>query len=854
MKNIFKLFVISILLIFITNSSNAQNATTKVEGYITDAVKGDTISFANIQLKGTTIGTTSDERGYFRLVFKNQTVSELLVSFVGYQSITQKITLDQSQFLTIKMSEPSVAMSEVVVKSGRYRNKNNPAVALIDQIIAHKKYNKLENHDYYEYKKYEKLELDLTNISDKVMDKKVFKNVDFFFADKDTTKVKGKTTIPAFFLERATDVYYRKSTNTTKQYINGTKQSNLDGVFDEENVETYLNHLYVNINIYDNEVLLFKKPFLSPLAPTAPQFYRYYIIDTTQVEGTKCINLGFFPRSKADLTFVGNLYVVADSTYAIRKVTVSVPKEININFLNDLKIEQTFSPSEKGSWLLTRDEISIDFGVGDKEKGSGLYGKKISDFTNFIFNKPQKDDIYSGFQNITKCDKAMNQSDEFWNNARTVELNKTEKNIYDKTEKLVNTKDYQNFIGLKYFMTTGYLKFKNIEIGPFTTLVSHNNLEGTRVRLGGRTLYELNHHFRLDGYGAYGFSDKRFKYSATITIQLNDNYFNNRPQKAFNLWAYHDVEVPGRALENIQADNILLSFGRGKFDKMYYKRAFGLKFIRENERGFMFQIGVLQKKLTPAGSLIFNTLSSSNELQKVENITTNEANLKLKYAPNEEFFQGKTYRKRIVNKYPIFGFSFTTGLGSDAAAHKFNYASISADVFKRFFLAPIGHADVKVEAGRTFGRNLPFPVLNVLSSNQTLNYEEFSYNQMNYLEFITDKHVSLNIEHAFDGFFLNKIPLIKKLKLREYGVFKAVYGSLDNANSPLTNNNLYLFPTNKNGQSLTYDFGNKPYMETGIGIGNIFTIFRVDFTRRLTYLDNANVSKWRIQGKVMIDF
>ena len=837
-----------------TINGNAQNASTIIEGYILDAVKGDTISFANVQLKGAAIGTTSDDHGYFKLVFKNQIIDEIQVSFVGYQSITQKITLGQSQFLTIKMSEPSVAMAEVVVKSGRYRNKNNPAVALIDQIIAHKKYNILESHDYYEYKKYEKLELDLTNINEQVTDKKLLKNVNFFFADKDTTKVKGKSAIPAFFLERATDVYYRKSTNTTKEYINGTKHSDLGGFFDENGVEMYLNHLYVNINIYDNEVLLFKKPFLSPLAPAAPQFYRYYIIDTTQIEGTKCINLGFFPRSKGDLTFVGNLYVVADSTYAIRKVTLSVPKEINVNFLNGMKVDQTFSPSEKGTWLLTRDEISIDFGVGDKEKGSGFYGKKTSDLSNFVFNTPQKDEIYSGFQNITKRENALKQSDEFWNNARTVGLNTTEKNIYDKTEKLVNTKDYQNFIGLKYFMVMGYWKFKNIEVGPFATLVSHNDLEGTRVRLGGRTLYEFNHHFRLDGYGAYGFKDKKFKYSATATFQLNDNYFNNRPQKAFTLWAYDDVEVPGRALENIHADNILLSFGRGKFDKMYYKRAYGLNFISENESGFTYQLGVQQKRLTPAGSLVFNTINGDNQLQKVNSITTNEASVKLTYAPNEEFFQGQTYRKRIVNKYPIFGFGLTSGFGSDAAMHKFTYQTVSADVFKRFFLAPIGHTDVKLEASRTFGNNLPFPILNVLGSNQTFNYEQFSYNQMNYLEFITDKHVSLNVEHAFDGFILNKIPLLKKLKLREYGVFKAVYGGLDKSNNPLTNNNLYRFPTDTNGQSLTYNFGSKPYMEAGIGIGNIFKIFRIDFTRRLTYLDNSNVSKWRIQGEVLMDF
>ncbi len=853
-----KIIFLITLLGSIANWATAQNVAqpqTIVKGIVLDSLTNDTLSFSSIIIPKTNIGTSADEHGSFKLVF-SQPQTQIQISFVGYK--TKNLVIENSKIQTVKvlLCPANNALQDVVVRTTKYHNKGNPAVELIQQVIAHKSNNRLESHDFYQYQQYEKLSLDLENVTQKIANSKYLKSLDFFFNNVDTTTLKGKKLVPAYQKETSSDVYYRKNPQTEKNIIKGSKHTDWTGAFDDNGVTAYLKHLYINANIYDNEILLFKKPFLSPLSPLSPQIYRFYIIDTIKIEGQKCVNLAFFPRSKTDLAFEGNLYITVDSTYAIRKVDMHLANDININFVNGLQITQNFEKLPNAGWTLIRDEISLNFGGGtDTTNSFGVYGKKITLKNQFLFDKTAEPSIYQNKQIVTKLNDADKKTDVFWTEARQQPLQNRESNTYAKIDSLTKNPLYKQYVGLKYFWFTGYWNTnRGVEFGPNGAVYSYNALEGGRIRLGGRTTYDLSHHFRAEGYGAYGLCDKKWKYSAALTYQLNDNFFNNRPQNAFKIWALNDVEIPGQTLENVSSDNILSSFSKGKFNKMYYKRAFGLSYINESNTGITYQLGLQQKRLTPAGSLAFQITNLDNPYQKVQSLTTNEAFFNYRFAPNEEFFQGQTYRKRIVNKFPVYSFHATYGQGNDNVGSSFRYCNLSADVFKRFFLAPIGHTDVKLEAGRVLGKNLPFPILHVFQANQTLNYEQFAFNQMNYLEFISDKYAFLNVEHAFDGFILNKIPLIKKLKWREYAMFKAAYGGLEDANNPLTNNSLYRFPTNDVGQSLTYPMSKQPYMELGFGVGNIFKVFRVDVTRRLNYLDNANTSKWRVQGEIIFDF
>ncbi len=852
------MFILSLVFVGQMTAQTTQPLTV-VEGFVVDSLRGDTIPFANIGIVGTSEGVSADENGYFKVSFL-EAKNGLQISAVGFKTCFITIKMGMSQRVKIQLASTTTELQTVVIKKERYRNRNNPAVELIQKVIAHKSTNRLENHDFYEYKQYQKLELDLANIGESFKNSKYLSNVKFFFDDTDTSKVSGKGLTPIYQNEKVSNIYFRKSPDTHKEYIEGSKSANLGNLFDETGLDDYLQYLYIKADIYDNEILLFKKPFLSPLSPISSEFYRFYIMDTTNVGGKRCINLAFFPRLKSDLNFEGNLYITDDSTYAVRKVEMTAPKDININFLHEFHISQQFDQLSDSSWSLVRDEVMIDFGVTNSKKSFGLWGKKTTMMRDFVFNKPQKADIYASAQVVNEAKNADKQSADFWEKNRLEPLSMTEQNIYKKADRLMQTTDYQNFLGFKYLWATGYWKTHKVELGPLGALVSSNDLEGTRMRVGFRTTYDMSHHWRLEGYGAYGILDQKWKYNAALTYQFNDEQFNNRPQSVIKAWYYNDVEIPGQNIEKLSQDNVLLSFRRGQFNKMYYKQSIGISYTKENMRGFTYQVGIQQRELTPTGSLSFQRMSESttqNVPQKTTRpkLQTNELFVNLRYAPNEEFFQGQNFRRRIVNKYPVFSINYMYGQSGQDVRHSFNYHKVSANVVKRFFMAPTGHTDAMLEVGRTFGKGLPYPVLHVFRANQTLNYEEFAFNQMNYLEFISDKYTTLVLEHAFDGFILNKIPLIKKLKWREFATFKAAYGSLDDANNPAKNPSVYRFSTDAKRQSLTHNFiDGTPYMEAGFGISNIFKILRLDAVRRLNYLDHANVSKWRVQGQFLFDF
>ena len=344
----------------------AQTAQTVVEGYVLTTEKGDTIPFANVSLANTNTGVTADENGYFRLIFNDLQHDTLQVTAVGFVVFKQKIQLGKTQTINAKLISSETQLQTVEVHQQRYRNRGNPAVELIQKVIDHKSTNRLESHDFYNYEQYEKLDLAITNVPNGIKNNKLLKNVNFFFADADTISVKGKELIPAYQRETVSDVYFRKSPNSLTSFVRGAKHTDWTGAFDDDGVASYLKHLYIDANIYDNEILLFKKPFTSPLSLLSPQLYRFYIIDTTVVDGQKCINLAFFPRSKADLTFEGNLFITDDSIYAIRKVTMTVPENINVNYINGLQINQNFEKLPDGNgWTLVRDEVFINFAGGN---------------------------------------------------------------------------------------------------------------------------------------------------------------------------------------------------------------------------------------------------------------------------------------------------------------------------------------------------------------------------------------------------------------------------------------------------------------------------------------------------------
>lgn len=824
---------------------------TKIKGKVVDVKTNESIAFANIIILGTKQGVQTDMNGNFYLETNESSIT-LKVSFVGYLPETRKIETVVGKVTTqnFRLKAQSTSLQEVTVtgKRERYRNKDNPAVTLIRKVIEHKDKNRPEALQFYSYNKYEKLEFDLSNISEKFRNKRSLKKFDFVFNHLDTSKVTGKVSLPMYLKETISDVYFRKNPESKKEITTAERMTGLGGYVDNNGIKLYLEALYQDVNVYDNNILLLASQFLGPAAPVSPQFYRYVIIDTTQFRGTKCVNLGFSPRNSNDQLFQGTMLVALDSSYAIRKVEMGFSKDINVNFVTDLKIMQEFDFVGKEGLMLTKDDLAIEFNLLKKENGMGLFGQRSVSYKDYLLNQPIPTTRFDGIKNDVLKEAAL-RDDTYWNKARHEELNLKEVGIYSMVDSVRKVPIFQKFMNTATFLLEGYKPIGGFEIGPVNTFYSFNTIEGLRLRLGGRSTPVLSDRFALEGYGAYGFRDERFKYFGSATFSLTDHNVYTYPIHHIRLSYQNDIKIPGQELQFVQEDNFLLSFKRGVNDKMTYNKVWMVDYLRESKTGWGININVKNTQQSPTGSLQFKTLTNEN----LTNLTTSELTFGIRYAPNEQFYQGKTYRIPIVNKYPIVQLRYTLGL-KDVWGGQYNFHRFLGIANKRMYIPPIGYMDVTIEGGKTFGK-LPFPLLTIHRANQTYAFQPESYNLMNFLEFVSDQYAAVFIDHHFNGLIFNKIPLLRKLKLREVLTFKGLYGKLSDENMPTVSNGLMELPRNEKGEAITYSLETKPYMETSFGIENIFKVLRVDLVHRLTYLDNPNVANsLAIRFRVKFDF
>lgn len=826
---------------------------TKIKGKVIDAKTGESLPFVNISITGTNFGTQTDMNGSFYLETAQQNPT-IRIAFVGYAPEIRNIQGGKLVTLTVKLKVQSKDLDEITVKGkkDRYRNKDNPAVVLIRKVIEHKQENRKESFDFYQYNKYEKLEFDLSNISEKFRNKRSLKKFDFVFNHLDTSKITGKVNLPMYLKETVSDLYYRKNPETKKEIIQGEKMTGLGGYVDDNGIKLYLEALYQDVNVYDNNILLLATQFLGPTAPVAPQFYRYVIIDTTVYKDVKCVNLGFSPRNINDQLFQGTFLIALDSSYAIRKVQMGFSKDVNVNFVTDLRVSQEYDKVGTEGMMLTKDDLSIEFNLLKKENGMGLFGQRSVSYKDYILNKPIESKKFEGFK-IDVAKSATNRDNTYWQSARHDELSAKELGIYTMVDSVKKVPAFQRFMNTATFILEGYKPIGKFEIGPVSTFYSFNQIEGFRLRLGGRTTANFSDKVALETYGAYGFKDERFKYYASATFSLTDHNTYTYPIKHFRISYQDDIKIPGQELQFVQEDNFLLSFKRGQNNRMTYNKVINLDYLNESKSGLTFNLNFKNIHQTPTGELQFNSLSPEGQVQTNNEIVSSELMIGLRYSPNEQFYQGKNYRIPIINKYPTFQLRYTLGI-KGILESQYNFHRLVGYIHKRMYIPPIGYTDITLEAGKTFGK-LPYPLLTIHRANQTYSYQPEAYNLMNFLEFVSDQYVSVFVDHHFNGFIFNKIPVIKKLKLREVVTFKALVGNLSDENKATAQNGLILLPADKIGSPTTFSLENKPYMEASFGIENIFRVLRVDIVKRLSYLDNPNVStKVALRFRMVFDF
>jgi hypothetical protein len=701
--------------------------------------------------------------------------------------------------------------------------------------------------DYYEFDKHEKVEFALNNITDEFRSKKMFKKFQYVFSFVDTSKINGKPYLPVFLKETLSKVYYRKEPQTRKEYISGTNMIGFHDYIDNEGVGFIIDNLYQDIDIYSNNITLLTNQFISPISTLAPLIYKFHIIDTIPINGLRAINLAFQPRNKADFAFKGNLYITDDDKYAVIKVDMRVTEDINLNFVNDLQIVQEFEKMNGEGWMFSKDELLVDFNLTNK--GTGIFGKKTVFYDNYTFNVPRSDSVYSGIEHLVKNTGHAARDSSFWEAGRIEKLTEQEQNIFVMVDSIQHVPAFKRTMDIVMLLAAGYWNFGTVEVGPVNTFYSFNDVEGFRLKVGARTSDKFNERLRLEGYLTYGFKDDRFKHSVSATWSLNGRPLKENPRHSITAMYQVETNFPGMEMQFINEDNFLLSFKRGVADKILYYEMFKLEHYRDWGNGVSTLLNFKNMTQEPGGTLYFRF----SDDREINSITSSEIGATLRFAPNERFYQGLSYRTPIITRYPIFQLSYTQSIKGLFGAD-YDYGKVNFNIFKRVYLSPIGFMDLELEGSKILGSGVPFPLLTVHRANQTYSYQLLSYNLMNFLEFVSDQHVSLFAEQHFNGFFFNKIPLIKRLGWREIISFKGVYGSVTDKNNPNVTPGLMLFPTDEFGNTTTYTLEGTPYVEVSAGIGNILKFFRVDYVQRLTHLENPNVPTHGIRLRFKFDF
>jgi Family of unknown function (DUF5686) len=506
--------------------------------------------------------------------------------------------------------------------------------------------------------------------------------------------------------------------------------------------------------------------------------------------------------------------------------------------------------------MLVKDEIFMDFGLFKGDSSKSILGNKTTLYEKYTINKPLPDKLFSPVPKTIRDDGSDKRNEQYWVENRLDTLTKKEIGIIKTVDSLNNYKPFRRFMDVIRILTSGYIAAGPVEFGPLGALVSFNPVEGWRQRVGLRTSDNFSKNWQMDAYVAYGNLDKKWKYNANVRYSFGKEGWAKLPLNQAHIWYQYDARIPGHDQQFIIEDALLLSLRRGKSDKMFLNRTLGFEYIHKNDGGMTYTFQARQMNFAPHGELHFDYLDKDATPQERKDINATELSLTVRYAPNEQVFKQQSGKiKRIRNKFPIMSITYSAGI-KGLADGEYDYQNVRVKAEKTFYISPIGRGIGVFEASKTWG-NVPFPLLSAHRANQTYAYLLESYNLMNFFEFMSDQYVAGTYFHNFGGFFFNRIPLIKKLDLREVITIKALYGSISNNNLPTKDNALLNFPKGEDGLPFTPSLEKQPYYEGSVGIANIFKVLRIDYIQRLSYLNNGNnrhTQNWGIRANVRLEF
>ncbi len=821
---------------------------TTVRGTVTDASTGKGIPGVSVFISSTAHGTSTDSLGRYSLTFGG-TATHVQFNALGYKPFSKQLSPGTPLVIDAELEEDTQTLDEVIVSGkGRYRNRNNPAVELIRKVIEYKQVNRLSRFDYVSFEAYEKIMMAVSDVPKFIANSALTRGYRFAFENVDTTLVPGRALLPIYLEENLSHRYKRLYPGAEKTIVTANKKTELDKRYiNNENIETYFKFIHGDVDIYENNILVLNKPFLSPTADAAPLFYKFFITDTVTTAEGQFVELTFVPRNDEDRLFSGKLQVTLDGNYGIRRADIWIDHRANLNWVTDINISLRFNRHSSGIYLLGYSDMKINFGLYEGKRGA--FGQRTLVYRGYDTDTPIPSSTFSG-QQLVKLADADQHSNNHWNNNRPLQLTEAEAKTYINLDSLQHNKSFRRTLRGGYLVAQGYVNAGPIEFGPLEYSYSFNDLEGSRVRLSGRTTRQFSEKRYAEAYAAYGFRDERIKFYGGLAQTLNGKRIAEYPAHYLHVTYQQDAREPGQLLGFRNGDSFSRSFRSGSQDKWSYYEAIKLNHVIEFGNHVMLQTFLSSQQQTPASRLHFITGGASQDT--LASLRTTELGVDLRWAPNEEFFQRNLERSPIVNEYPVFNLRYNMGLknlfGGDYAYH-----ALRLDIFKRVFLSQLGFADVNFGTGYIFG-TVPFPLLDIPNASKTYMLAPDAYALLNNLEFVSDQYIKFTIEHRLHGFLFNKIPLVKKLKIREVAGFKLLYGNVRPENRPENNPNVFLLPRDEQGNATTFTLERKPYMEVSAGVENILNVLRVEYVRRLSYLNHPDIDKGGIRFSLKVDF
>jgi hypothetical protein len=824
----------------------------EVEGIVKDSLANETLPYVAVFLEGTTVGTVTDEDGRFSLkAYSDSTV--LVVKYLGYKDYYWPLKTGEVNRMNILLQPTAYEIDDIIVRPQKERYvRKNPAVEFIRNVIEQRKLNDPRNHDYYSYQTYEQKSFAQNDFNAGALKSNwLLKKADFLLDYVDTSAVTGKPILPLFNEEIIENTYFRKSPKSEKSIIEGLNRAGLIEIISEEGMTQILDEVFKEVDIFQDNIPLFLNRFVSPISSFGPTFYKYYILDTLIVGGDSCLDLAFVPFNSESFGFTGHLFVTLDSTFFVKKAKFNVPKDINLNYVSYMSIEQDFARTDDNTRLIMKNDIVVELKI--LERQSGLYARRLRLYRNHSFDQPENLNIFKQDAPVTELVEARKQPDIYWHDMRMKEKDIKETSVDKMMASLRKMPAFYWSEKVVGALINGYVQTSEtnnpFEFGPANTLVSGNSLEGARYRIGGTTTVNLSNRLFADGYVAYGAADHKFKYDAILEYSFNNKktFRKEYPFHYLRAEYKYDINQIGQHYLYTNPDNIFMMLKRRRNDLITYMQTAELSFYREYYNGWGY--GVTARHLTEWATpyVPFEKILPDGSSTPADHYRSVQAEFKLRWAPNEKFYQSRNYRYPITLDAPIFTLNHVVAhrgiLGSD-----FNYNRTDVGIRKRFWMSPFGYIDIYAQGGKVWDR-VPYPLLIIPNANLSYSIEPESYTLMDPMEFINDRYASWEVTYFMNGMILNRLPLVKYLQLREVVAFRGWYGDLSDKNNPEKNGvGLFRFPEN------SYLMTEGPYMEMSFGLDNIFKILRLDYVWRLSYKTHPHTPNNGLRIKMQFSF